>query len=76
MRCEIERERQVAACQVPALTYLDAYEKAERLMKAGKRQVFCKTCQRWKWPDELCELAVWDGQPDLSKDTGKIDTSR
>ena len=37
-----ERERQVEACQVPMLPYLEAQAKARRLLREGKRQVFCQ----------------------------------
>lgn len=42
------------------LGYLQAHADAERRIKRGERQVFCKTCQKWRWPDELCEYAEVD----------------
>jgi len=48
-------------CQEPTLPYIAAHADAQRRMRKGQRQVYCKTCKRWKWPDELCPLA--DTQP-------------
>jgi hypothetical protein len=31
---------------------------AGRRKNAGQRQVLCATCERWKWPDERCNLFV------------------
>lgn len=48
---------QITRCQTPRLGYIAAQTDARQRMKQGQQQVFCKTCQRWKWPDELCEIA-------------------
>ena len=40
--------------------YLDVVFDAERRMARGEKQVFCKSCQRWKWPDKLCGYAEVD----------------
>jgi len=31
---------------------------AGRRKSAGQRQVLCATCERYKWPDERCNLFV------------------
>ena len=53
----LTREEQIALCQAPALSYAASHADADRRMKQGQRQVFCRACQRWKWPDTLCGLA-------------------
>lgn len=52
------REYPEEGCET--LGYLQAHFDAERRIKRGERQVFCKTCQKWRWPDELCEYAEVD----------------
>lgn len=51
------KQAQIHKCQAQTLGYLQAHFDAERRIKRGERQVFCKTCQKWQWPDELCEYA-------------------
>lgn len=63
-----ERERQIALCQVPCLPYMAAHAKATQRLRAGKNQVFCETCQRWKWGDELCKYARYTGQPQIQRE--------
>ena len=46
--------RQIAICQTPELNYMAAHTDAKCRMKNDQRQVFCKICQRWKWPDRVC----------------------
>ena len=47
-----------ADCQVPRLSYIAAHADAKRRMDHGERQVFCETCRRWKWQDELCDKSI------------------
>lgn len=42
--------QQIKKCQRPIHN--------EYRWKAGERQVFCKTCQRWQYEADLCRLAV------------------
>ncbi len=49
---------QIEKCQNTRLGYLAWHVDAERRDKAGERQVYCETCRRWQWPDQLCALAV------------------
>lgn len=49
-------------CQKPITTevfhsinYIASHEEAELRHKRGEKQVFCTTCERFKWPDHLCE---------------------
>lgn len=51
-------ERQIKKCQMPRHSYRQAHEDAEQRLTRGERQVFCVVCRRWKWVDELCEMAV------------------
>ena len=62
-----ERENQIASCRLPTLAYMAAHGQALRRLRRGKRQVFCLTCQRWKWGDELCQLARYSGQPPIQR---------
>ncbi len=41
-------------CHALGLSYMAAHADARRRMKRNQRQVFCETCQRWKWPNQLC----------------------
>jgi hypothetical protein len=36
-----------------ALSYIAWHNEAERRSKTGLRQRFCRTCERWRWPDEV-----------------------
>ena len=54
---ELTDTEQIALCQEPILSYMAAHADAERRTKMGQRQVYCRTCQRWIWPDCLCLLA-------------------
>lgn len=54
------KQSQIHKCQAQTLGYLQAHFDAERRIKRGERQVFCKVCQKWRWPDELCEYAEVD----------------
>lgn len=38
-------------------TYIQSFFYAMRRMARGERQVYCRKCQKWQWPDELCEYA-------------------
>ncbi len=49
---------QIEKCQNTRLGYLAWHVDAERRDKAGERQVYCETCRRWQWLDQLCALAV------------------
>ena len=42
-------------CQAPRFGYLAAHADADRRIKRGEQQFFCKTCERWKWRDQLCK---------------------
>ena len=50
-------EEQIAMCQEPDAPYIASHTNAKRRMKKGQQQVFCETCQRWKWQDQLCLIA-------------------
>lgn len=52
---------QVKECQEEEeskLGYFAWHAEAEKRMQAGEEQVLCTLCQRWKWQDELCKIAV------------------
>jgi hypothetical protein len=49
---------QIAECQTHKMPYMAAHADAHKRMKKGERQVYCTTCQRWKWQHELCSIAV------------------
>ena len=48
---------EITRCQTPKLSYMAAHADANKRMKQGQSQVFCRVCQRWKWQDELCDIA-------------------
>ncbi len=52
------REQQITKCQTPTLGYMAAIDYANRRIKRGEKQTWCKTCERWQWRDERCELYV------------------
>lgn len=51
---------QVETCKVCAEPYMQAHADAQRRLGLGQKQVYCKTCKRYQWPDELCEYAEAD----------------
>lgn len=53
----MEQNEQIEHCQTPKMGYNAAHSDADRRLAEGQRQVFCTRCERWQWPDELCELA-------------------
>lgn len=51
-------------CQTkPRLGYAEFFEDAERRAAIGLTQVYCPLCQRYRWPDEVCE----EGKQSLSE---------
>jgi hypothetical protein len=52
------------------LSYLAAHARADERLEQGHTQTYCYTCGRYKWSEELCELAVTDvsGFHDLFQD--------
>lgn len=48
---------QVQRCQQTRLPYCAAHADADRRIKRGERQIWCRLCLRWKWPDTLCDIA-------------------
>ena len=50
--------KQINSCQTNELGYLQWHYDAARRHKAGQRQVWCMTCERYQWPDQLCEISV------------------
>lgn len=52
-----DRNQQIDECQKPKLDYLAWHLYADRMESEGQRQVFCRTCCRWKYPDELCDIS-------------------
>ena len=55
-------------CQAPRLGYLAGHADAERRMKRGETQTFCKTCQRYQWRDTQCARYVRDVAYEQSAD--------
>ena len=59
------RVTQIAACRDPergfegsSIPYLAKHADADKRTKAGERQVWCATCERWQWA--LCAIGVRD----------------
>jgi hypothetical protein len=44
---------------------------ADRRVKAGERQVFCKVCERWRWPEFVGPNARTITARQWSKEYGK-----
>lgn len=65
-----EQLRQIAACQMTKRTYTAAHRDADARLVRGEQQVYCATCGRWQWPDELCELAVVAPAGDVAPEGG------
>lgn len=61
MRRAADDSRQITECQIPKLPYLAAHADAEERLAKGERQLFCRTCARWKW--EGCPIAVLKKRP-------------
>jgi len=36
------------------IEYVTRHNEAQRRLRRGERQVFCPTCERWRWPEECC----------------------
>jgi hypothetical protein len=53
-----ERAERIKNCQWASSAYLQVAKDAERRMMAGEEQVFCTVCERYKRPDQLCEIAA------------------
>lgn len=57
---DIERQiDQVERCERPnrSMSYGGWIAATEERVARGEKQVWCATCQRWQWPDRLCQLA-------------------
>ena len=55
---DIEESAISERCTKNLEPYLAWHEKAERFAEAGEVQMLCALCNRWKWPDEHCEMFV------------------
>lgn len=57
---QLARSEQIAICQTPGdgLRYQAWHDDAERRMKKGQQQKYCKHCERWRWKDKQCSLFV------------------
>ncbi len=53
-------EEQIEQCRTPKRSYLAAHANADYRMSEGEHQTYCKTCERWQWDDERCEMYVRD----------------
>ena len=70
MKLQIQQCQQTPEYHGHTIDYIGSYEYHKRRHKADDRQLFCKTCQRWKYPrqrtvggfscnnDVLCSIAV------------------
>ena len=55
---DVEESAIAERCMKNLEPYLSWHEKAERFAEAGEVQMLCALCNRWKWPDEHCEMFV------------------
>lgn len=52
-------KKTIAECQAVdwSIGYSEHIDRMEARYKQGDRQLFCARCDRWKFPDELCDEA-------------------
>ncbi len=55
---DVEESAIAERCMKNLEPYLAWHEKAERFAEAGEVQMLCALCERWKWPDEHCEMFI------------------
>lgn len=53
-------DARIAKCREPRLDYMTWHFDADKRAKRGERQQFCRTCERWQWPDQQCAAFVRD----------------
>lgn len=58
IQSQLNKTEQIKHCQTPGngLGYLGYHADADRRLKRGERQAFCKMCERYKWKDKRCEI--------------------
>lgn len=69
----MEKDKQIVKCQdawSDGRSYNGWFDYAESEHKAGRKQVWCATCERFKFPGEKCPLFVEGKAPRATRKGG------